>query len=140
MEATLSVPPNSQAFDPANCSASLLQPGAHPQLQLSAPKAPVAVPTSDIGHLSTILTTLIRAGITQGHATSNPLVAPLSHPKQSKTKAFLKPSFPLHLIFHAFSAMPVSILECGVLWILSHLCTIRGLGPIYFHKYQILPL
>ena len=75
---TLSVPPNSQAFDPSNHSLSPPQPEAHLQLQLSAPKAPVAVPTSDIGHPSMILTTLIRAGITPGHTLSNPLVTPLT--------------------------------------------------------------
>ena len=113
MEVTLSVPPNSQAFDPANHSVSLLQPGAHPQRQLLAPKALIAVPTSDIGQLSTILTTLIRAGITQGHAASKPLVAPLT-PKAKQSESVSK------------ALVPTSSAPSGLPCFLSYACTNLG--------------
>src|SRR5713101_3945394 len=61
MQATLNSPPNTQAFDPANCGISLIG-SAVSTRQASAPVTSVTTPQmSDIGHLSTLITTIFSA-------------------------------------------------------------------------------
>jgi hypothetical protein len=61
MQATLNSPPNTQAFDPTNRGVSLMGPGRGPLPIQSTPVTPAPLPMSELGHLSTLVTTLFGA-------------------------------------------------------------------------------
>lgn len=101
MEATSSVPPNTDAFDPCKRDVSLLPPGARPALQPPATPAPTSsvAPTSDLAHLSQILTIIAGAGAfnTPSHVNSAMLapssIAPAT-PEAKRTKDTLETLVP----------------------------------------------
>ena len=72
MQATLNTPPNTQAFNPANCGVSLVATGHHAQPIQSTPATQAPPPMSKLGHLSTLVTTLFGAN----PAFTTPLRAP----------------------------------------------------------------
>jgi len=90
MQATLNTPPNTQAFDPANRGVSLVAPGCCAQPIQSIPATPAPPPMSELGHLSTLVTTLFGAN----PAFTTPLRVPsiLVPAQQSDSQAPLIPS------------------------------------------------
>lgn len=71
MEATINIPPNTQAFDPANHGVSLAAPGTC-SIQPAIPAPPVPA-MSKLGHLSNLVTAIFGAANT-------PLVTPSCTP------------------------------------------------------------
>lgn len=71
MEATINIPPNTQAFDPANRGVSLTAPGTR-SIQPAIPAPPVPA-MSELGHLSNLVTAIFGAANT-------PLVTPSRTP------------------------------------------------------------
>jgi hypothetical protein len=81
MQATLNSPPNTQAFDPVNRGISLIG-SAVSTRQASAFVTPVTTPQmSDIGHLSTLITTIFGAAGNPANTTPVRLASQVTSPQ-----------------------------------------------------------
>ena len=126
MEATLSILLNTQAFDPAHRGVSLLPPGRHLQPTTPAPAATIAAPMSELGHLSTLVTTLLGAANpkTPSHPVSVATVQPTTPPAITPVHLVPSPSDLPRFLLYASSNLGV----CNTLEFESPLHC-KGYGP-----------
>lgn len=105
MQATLNNPPNTQAFDPANCGVSLTGPGRGTLPIQSTPATPAPPPMSELGHLSTLVTAIFGAA---NPTLTTPLRMPVKQPSDDLEAPLVpSPSDIPQFLKHASTALGV---------------------------------